>query len=405
MFHTFDTEVAELFHDANVATVFQNLCYWIAHNRTNDKNRKNIEINGVVVPRYFTFNSIQAFLKQFTYYSKKQVETYLAKLKERGLIVKANFNEKGFDRTSWYCLVDEEYWMKKYLGSGYDPQPGDAAPIPPSTPEMTPSASTSNFSSSDKNELPLETHESEEPHADSSNTDLIDEENLQTFHFPKTGNGFPQTEKWISPKREMDFPKTGNGFPQTEKPIPDINTHLKPHNKQNPASADSVLRFFESLDPAFIFDTEFYSAAAGFLNSQELGEEYASWLYHTLRKSPGIKNLRGYYYRVFYRDVYVKRFLAEKALQAAPVEAPEQKTYVCPVCGESQTISPGIDDCIQCRTPVHPEPHVLERCKKLYAMDDATKETYNAARSRIFCAGGNVSKNLADLDKQFGIVS
>jgi hypothetical protein len=113
--HYFDTEVAELFHDANTATIFTNICFWIAHNKANNKNSQKITIGGKTVERYFTFNSIEAFTRLFPYYSRRQIENYLIKLREHNLIAKGVFNQRGFDRTSWYCLVDEEYWMGKYL--------------------------------------------------------------------------------------------------------------------------------------------------------------------------------------------------------------------------------------------------------------------------------------------------
>jgi hypothetical protein len=166
--HYFDTEVAELFHDANIAAVFTNICFWIAHNKANNKNRQKIAVGGEVVERYFTFNSIEAFTKLFPYYSRRQIENYLVKLREHNLIAKGVFNQRGFDRTSWYCLVDEEYWMGKYLKEGAI-KPGHDAGKRPISPNGE-------------------------------------------MDSPKTGNGFHKTGKWIPPKREMDFPKRGNQY-------------------------------------------------------------------------------------------------------------------------------------------------------------------------------------------------
>ena len=161
MFHTFDTEVAEQFKDTNIAVLFQNICYWIIHNKTNDRNKKSIEIAGKEVERYFTFNSIQAFLKQFPYFSKKQIENYLNKLKDNGFIVKGNFNEKGFDRTSWYCLVDEEYWIGKYLG------------------EKKPSQDNGKSDNNEEENTDPECDENEEGSSD--NSGIINDENSQTL--------------------------------------------------------------------------------------------------------------------------------------------------------------------------------------------------------------------------------
>ena len=321
------------------------------------------------------------------------------------MIVKANFNEKGFDRTSWYCLVDEEYWMKKYLGSSYVPK--DTPPVPP-LPGVTPSSEDTSpltHSNPTEPECTVTDSQSELMEENISDCEDIDSENLQSFHFPKTGNGFLQNGKWISPNGEMDFPKTGNGFPQNGKPIPNINSYPKPNNKQNTASASSVLRILDSLEPAFIFDREFYQAAADFINSHGIGEDYISWIYTTLKALPDIKNLRGYYFRVFFRDVYVQRFLTDTLTKKQEEKDTQQRLYTCPVCGHEQTVIAGIEDCTQCKTPIHPDPDVLARCKALYAMDEETRELYTTAKSRIFRSGGNVSENLLNLDRQFGVVS
>src|SRR5574344_1979959 len=111
---TFNTKIALMFNDANIAALFDNLCFWIAHNKVNHTGLNQIEIEGQIVERTFTFNSIQAFCDLYPFWTKKQIETYLTKLRNRNLIVKATFNKKGFDRTSWYCLVDES-WLDEFI--------------------------------------------------------------------------------------------------------------------------------------------------------------------------------------------------------------------------------------------------------------------------------------------------
>ena len=390
MFHTFDTEVAEQFKDTNIAVLFQNICYWIIHNRTNDRNKKRIDINGKEVERYFTFNSIQAFMKQFPYFSKKQIENYLNKLKDNGFIVKGNFNEKGFDRTSWYCLVDEEYWIGKYLG------------------EKKPSQDNSK---SDNNEEENTDPECDENYVESSDDCSTTEDenshqetaNIQSFHFPKRGNAFLQTGKSISPNGEMHFSKTGNPFPQTGKPIPDINPYPKPNIKPNTAA--SVRDKLRLLDPGMILDEEFYPAAADFLNFYTLGNEYLEWFYTTLKAQPRIHNLHGYFFKVFFRDVYVERYHARIKAQAVKRTDPPERKYQCPVCGEEQIITAGTGKCSTCETPIDPPQEEIGRYLQLYKLDPARKKEYLIARSRAFVTGGNVTENLVEIDRQFGIVS
>jgi hypothetical protein len=432
MFHTFDTEVAELFHDTNIATLFQNLCYWIIHNKTNEKNRKEIEINGKVVERYFTFNSTTAFTKQFSYFTKKQIENYLAKLKEKGLIAKATFNEKGFDRTSWFCLVDEEYWMKKYLGSeirkdskpAYTPddeaepeETGSSEEYPEYEEKETKSTSKQVDSHVDTTPIPVPDTEKDEikitmplyngADAKQTTTENPSQEsvNLQFFHFPKTGNAFPQNGKCISSKGEMHFLKRGNAFPQNGRPIPDINSYSKPNYKQNTASA--VRTTLHEIDPTLILDSDFYPAAAAFLNRFDLGEEYLRWFYTRIKESKNINNVHGYFFMTFFKKVYVERYKALRTEQESSLKNSQGQPvwYVCPVCGQTQRVSSGTHCCECCNAPINPSPDEIGRFTKLFEMDEATKEAYIFARSKVLCSGGTVSENLKELDKQFGIVS
>ena len=399
MIHTFDTEVAELFHDANIATIFQNLCYWILHNKTNDKNQKLIEINGSLVNRYFTFNSIQAFVQQFPYYSKKQIETYLNKLRDRGLIVKGNFNDKGFDRTSWYCLVDEQYWIDKYLGVSKKP----STPLPTDeTPQKDDTEDSFNhYSNSETPDCFTESIDTASLTCENETTSV---ENLQSFHFPKRGNAFLQNGKSISPNGEMHFSKTGNPFPQTGKPIPDINSYPKPNNKQNTASA--IRTTLQNLDPTLILDSEFYPAAADFLNRFRVGEEYLIWFYNYLKSSKRINNFSGYFFTVFFREVYIQRYQAQLLASTKGQDEKKDllKEYLCPVCGNHEQITQATRSCSECDSPIDPAVDDIPRLKALYRMDDETKELYISARSQALRSGGNVSDKLRDLDRHFGLV-
>ena len=392
MFHQFDTEVAEHFKDTNIATIFQNLCYWIAHNKANERNKKKVEINGVIVDRYFTFNSISAFAQQFPYFSRRQIDTYISKLKEHGYIVKANYNDKGFDHTSWYCLVDEDYWMNKYLGTRH------TQAIPSTSPESaSPPVTNKEPEQNTTQERDLNTHEE-------SALEVVPEspEKLQSFHFTERGNRIHQNVKSNSPKCEIEFTEQGNRIHQNVKPIPDINPSLKPKFKPNTAA--SVRNILCTIDPTLILDDEFYPAAADFLNAHELEENYLRWFYALLRDSKQIRNIHGYFFKVFFRDVYVSRFKAIPQVQQVP-EKTSGHTQTCPVCGEQYEVSVVIDACPNRRTPAKSTPEELSRCTALFAMDADTRELYNSARSRVCMSGGNVTESLRNLDKQFGIVS
>lgn len=300
MTHFFNTEIAMKFHDANVATIFSNLCYWIAHNKANKKNEQEIEIDGKKVLRTFTYNSISAFCELFPYFTKRQIENYLNKLREANLIYKSNFNSSGYDRTSWYCLVDESY-----LGEHLPQSKQSTPPIPQETPENTQVEST-----------PISNDEEE--------TEKNNESEIEKL---KKGNAFHQTGKWTSPNGEMDFPKMQNGFPQNVEPIPNINTNL------NKITTTTKLKtILLEVDLTFVFDDKFYEAAAVFLDMNYVDDikGYASWLYDQVQtKKPN--NLKNYFYSVF---LLKENVLSYKGFVSKIKNNKRKAITICPVCGD-----------------------------------------------------------------------
>jgi len=98
MHHSFDIEIAKKY-GVEVAVVLNNIAFWINKNRANNKHFHD--------GRYWTYNSIKAFRELFPYWSFKQMRNILNKLKETGVILIGNFNEKNYDQTTWYALTDE----------------------------------------------------------------------------------------------------------------------------------------------------------------------------------------------------------------------------------------------------------------------------------------------------------
>lgn len=98
MKHYFDTRVAK---DCgiNAAVVFENIKFWIEHNRKTGKNEKD--------GKHWMYQTQAELSEQFDYLSVKQVRTALAKLEEAGYIIKGNFNRHKYDRTTWYAVTDK----------------------------------------------------------------------------------------------------------------------------------------------------------------------------------------------------------------------------------------------------------------------------------------------------------
>ena len=100
MNHCFNLGIANEF-GLNVATFLQSIAYWTHNNLTN----KHHLING----HCWTYNTLDALLETFTYWSKKQLETVIKHAIDGGLLIKDNHNQTKYDRTCWYALTPEAF--------------------------------------------------------------------------------------------------------------------------------------------------------------------------------------------------------------------------------------------------------------------------------------------------------
>ena len=103
--HFFFPELAEKY-GASEAIILNHLIYWITHNSMKNKNYHD--------GRYWTFNSVRELTKQFPYFSESQVGRYIRSLITQGVIITGNYNRHSYDRTRWYALKDQEYFLKNY---------------------------------------------------------------------------------------------------------------------------------------------------------------------------------------------------------------------------------------------------------------------------------------------------
>jgi hypothetical protein len=97
MQHAFDISIAEKF-GVNVAIFLNNLAFWIAKNKSNNKH--------FYEGRYWTYNSQDALTKLFTYWSRQNIRTMLKACQDHHLIMTSNFNPIGYDRTTWYAFTN-----------------------------------------------------------------------------------------------------------------------------------------------------------------------------------------------------------------------------------------------------------------------------------------------------------
>lgn len=102
MNHFFDTDLAKQY-GVEEAIVIANFQYWIRHNAANGTNIRD--------GRVWTYNSYKAMIKLFPYWSEKQIRRIMTSLVNAGILMTANFNTDGFDKTMWYAFVEQDKFI------------------------------------------------------------------------------------------------------------------------------------------------------------------------------------------------------------------------------------------------------------------------------------------------------
>lgn len=96
--HHFNIEIAQKY-GVYEAIFLKNLEFWTRYNKANKTNYHEC--------RYWTYNSIQAFSELFPYFTTQQLRTVIKNCINNNLIIKKNFNQTKYDRTTWYALTDK----------------------------------------------------------------------------------------------------------------------------------------------------------------------------------------------------------------------------------------------------------------------------------------------------------
>lgn len=112
MYHKFNSAIAEEF-GLEEAILLENLYYWIQHNRKNGIHFHD--------GYYWTYNSVAAFVNQFTYMKKCTVRRALKHLEQEGVILTGNYNRTLYDRTTWYALTEKGLQLFENEDSAHSP--------------------------------------------------------------------------------------------------------------------------------------------------------------------------------------------------------------------------------------------------------------------------------------------
>lgn len=150
MITNFDEQLAIDF-DVESAIFIQSLAQWTRRNAANHHNFHE--------GRYWSYNTYEALVKLFPYWSKKQIERLTAKCVNHGLMVKGNFNQKRYDKTNWFAMTDKALayfpFLAKLIASEPSPEIGSPSPeigsaIPENTTTSSNNTITTNSNSTSK---------------------------------------------------------------------------------------------------------------------------------------------------------------------------------------------------------------------------------------------------------------
>lgn len=90
-------------YGVNEAIMISNMQFWIQKNKA---NKTHFYDN-----HYWTYNSVNAFIELFPFWTEKQIRSILEKLQEKGVLIKGNYNKNKYDKTSWYAFADEDLFL------------------------------------------------------------------------------------------------------------------------------------------------------------------------------------------------------------------------------------------------------------------------------------------------------
>lgn len=92
---SFDGDFAKE-HGVDEAIMYTYFSYWIAKNKANDKHF----YDGYT----WTYNSQKALTELFPFWNRAKIQRIIASLENQGLLIKGNYNQLAYDRTTWYAL-------------------------------------------------------------------------------------------------------------------------------------------------------------------------------------------------------------------------------------------------------------------------------------------------------------
>lgn len=118
--HVFDIDLAALY-GVHCAILIHHFQYWIAFNRRLKRNLKE--------GRTWMYQTRAEILAHFPYLTEKELRGALERLVEKKIIIKSNFNNTSFDRTTWFAFVTEADFLNKLYDEPKGPMDWPKGPM------------------------------------------------------------------------------------------------------------------------------------------------------------------------------------------------------------------------------------------------------------------------------------
>ena len=108
MKHSFDVSIAQKY-GIEIAIMFEMFYFWISKNEANNMNYHE--------GKYWTFNSQKGLEKLFPYFGESKTRRTIEKMVQMDILVKGNFNENPYNRTSWYAFGEAGEKIKNAINT------------------------------------------------------------------------------------------------------------------------------------------------------------------------------------------------------------------------------------------------------------------------------------------------
>lgn len=112
--YAFNKNIAKKY-GVNEAILIHRLVFYIEKNMVNNKHFYD--------GNFWIYNSRRAWVELFDFYSESQMKTILQNLIKKSAVKTGNYNKYGYDRTTWYSIIDYEIFkeydidIEKYINN------------------------------------------------------------------------------------------------------------------------------------------------------------------------------------------------------------------------------------------------------------------------------------------------